>query len=222
MIKKTLLFVVVFLVFIAAIVYFVRRFSDVSFRDNAMGNLFATIIGVMVGIPIGLEINRRQQAEIERKENENKQKKKREEFKLFFDRIEDELQHNENQLEKLNNTLALSAQARKDMWELANAIVDSFSFRANDDFYSTGLQLFLPENIEVRIYTAFIELRRLFHNIRAALPAHVFYNGYSTGGQEQANKLFQTIKDDATRIADFIHNTLDDLAEFRAKGMLQD
>lgn len=44
-----------------SIVYFVGHYGDTGFRDGALGNLFATILGVAVGIPIALEVNRRQQ-----------------------------------------------------------------------------------------------------------------------------------------------------------------
>jgi hypothetical protein len=44
-----------------SVVYFLRHFSSASFAESAMGNLFATILGVLVGVPIALEISRRQQ-----------------------------------------------------------------------------------------------------------------------------------------------------------------
>lgn len=185
-----------------------------------MGNLFATMIGLIVGIPIGLEINRLQQSEIDRKEQESSEKKKREEFKLYFDRLEEEIQHNEDQLAVLNETLPLSPHARKDMWDLASAIVDSFSFKVNDDFYSAGLHLFLADKIETRIFTSYTELRRLFQNIKTAVYAHTFYYGYSTAGEKQGNELFEKIKEASKKTASFLDRTLDELAEYRATGML--
>jgi hypothetical protein len=58
------------LVAIIPVAYFFSHWTDSQFLDNAMGNWFATVIGVMVGIPIALEINRRQQAAQEKKERE--------------------------------------------------------------------------------------------------------------------------------------------------------
>lgn len=49
--------------------YFVYRFSDDNFRDAAMGNLFATIMGVGLGIPAALWIDR--ELEKTRKESQN-------------------------------------------------------------------------------------------------------------------------------------------------------
>lgn len=62
--------------------YFVQHFPSATFQEGAMGNLFATILGVVVGIPIALEISRRQQnaqiqvAEFDRHEEETKRKRK--------------------------------------------------------------------------------------------------------------------------------------------------
>jgi hypothetical protein len=44
-----------------SLVYFLQHFPSTSFQEGAMGNLFATILGLVVGIPIALELNRQQQ-----------------------------------------------------------------------------------------------------------------------------------------------------------------
>jgi len=185
-----------------------------------MGNLFATMIGLIVGIPVGLEISRHQQAEAEKKDNENREKKKTEEFKVHFNRLEDEIQHNEIRVETLNATLSLSPHARKDMWDWASAIVDSFSFDVNDNFYSAGLHLLLPDNLETKVFTVYSELHRLFHDIKTAVHAHAFYNGYSTANEKQSNELFEKIKKDAGEVGSLLDKTLDELAEYHTNGML--
>jgi hypothetical protein len=58
------------LIAIIPVAYFLNHWTDSQFLDNAMGNWFATMVGVAVGIPIALEINRRQQAAQENKERE--------------------------------------------------------------------------------------------------------------------------------------------------------
>lgn len=45
-----------------ALVYFIRHYSSANFQEGAMGNLFATILGIAVGIPIAMEVNRWQQS----------------------------------------------------------------------------------------------------------------------------------------------------------------
>ena len=65
-----------------SLLYFVQHFQSTGFQEGAMGNLFATILGVVVGIPIALEISRRQQdsqsaaAQAERQAEETKRKRK--------------------------------------------------------------------------------------------------------------------------------------------------
>ena len=50
------------------IFFFIYRLHDSQFLDGTMGNWFATTVGVIIGIPIALEINRHQQKEQERRE----------------------------------------------------------------------------------------------------------------------------------------------------------
>ena len=40
------------------LVYFFVRLSDPVFRDGTMGNWFASIVGVLVGVPIALWLDR--------------------------------------------------------------------------------------------------------------------------------------------------------------------
>ena len=44
------------------VAYSVTHLLDETFRDAFLGNLAATVIGVVVGIPIALELNRREVA----------------------------------------------------------------------------------------------------------------------------------------------------------------
>jgi len=65
-----------------SLVYFIQHLQSTDFQEGTMGNLFATILGVVVGIPIALEISRRQQdslsaaAQSERQAEEMKRKRK--------------------------------------------------------------------------------------------------------------------------------------------------
>ncbi|NPA72012.1 MAG: hypothetical protein GXO35_04210 [Gammaproteobacteria bacterium] len=53
-----------------SIAYFIRRFPDIAFRDAAMGNLFATVVGVGLGVPIALWVNREMEKRQGRKQQE--------------------------------------------------------------------------------------------------------------------------------------------------------
>jgi hypothetical protein len=92
--------------------------------------------------------------------------------------------------------------------------------KVSDNFYSAGLHLFLPEDIEIKVFTVYAELRRLFHDIKTAVHAHTFYSGYSIAGEKQSNDLFEKIKNDAKKVGFLLDTILDELAECRAKGML--
>jgi Na+/proline symporter len=49
--------------------YFLARVLDGAFRDAALGNLFATILGIIIGVPIAIELNRRQEEERTSRDN---------------------------------------------------------------------------------------------------------------------------------------------------------
>lgn len=79
-IARSFLWFFVAAITIWAVIYFLQHFDSISFQEGTMGNLFATILGLVVGVPIALEINRRQQeAEhaiiLARSEQEGKQRK---------------------------------------------------------------------------------------------------------------------------------------------------
>ena len=45
-----------------SVLYFIAHFGSQGFVESAMGNLFATILGVLVGLPIALQVSRYQQS----------------------------------------------------------------------------------------------------------------------------------------------------------------
>jgi cell division septum initiation protein DivIVA len=211
---KKIILIGIIIVFIISLGYFAFRFHDLAFRDAAMGNLFATMLGLIIGIPIGLEINRRQQEEIEKLQKDKERERRLKEFALSFDRLDDELLTNEKKLEVLSNTLPMASSARLDMWKLASAIVDSFSFEAYNDFYNAGFYTLLSDRIEAKIYTSYNELRRLFHNVKVAVHLHAFYYGFS-GDEKKANMLFDQIIKDVESLQAKVDKTLDEIAEYR-------
>lgn len=55
-------------IILVSIIYVIIRCTDQPFFDNAMGNLLATLIGVIIGIPIAIWIDRLRQKEQEDRE----------------------------------------------------------------------------------------------------------------------------------------------------------
>jgi hypothetical protein len=80
------------------IIYFIYRLSDLPFRDSAMGNWFATMIGALIGILFALEINRVQQAAQEKKECDLREKEERDRKVKILALIKKELDYNRTAL----------------------------------------------------------------------------------------------------------------------------
>lgn len=74
--------------------YFFARIADKEFRDSAMGNWFATMVGAIVGILIALEINRRQQEVQEKKEQEDKRQERLTRKTKILNQVKRELESN--------------------------------------------------------------------------------------------------------------------------------
>jgi len=66
--------------------------------DGFLGNLFATLIGIVVGIPIALAINRKQQRTIESKAEEQRYRDEAERKKKILNLVKTELEFNKNSL----------------------------------------------------------------------------------------------------------------------------
>jgi hypothetical protein len=73
--KRPLYYVIVAAAVIAPIVYTATHLLDPLYRDSFFGNWAATVIGVIFGIPIALELNRRQVA-AEKQREESKRRKR--------------------------------------------------------------------------------------------------------------------------------------------------
>ncbi len=79
-------------------VYFFLRLSDSTFRDSAMGNWFATMIGAIFAILIALEINKKQQETQERNEHAALEKEERDHKAKILKLLKIELEYNHTSL----------------------------------------------------------------------------------------------------------------------------
>lgn len=112
---------------VAPVIYFVAHRNDAAFVGNAMGNWFATTVGILVGVPVGLEIGRRQHLAQERALAAARHADELRQLRHLIYQLGIELLENEGQLDELAKTLALS-RSRTDLWAWAVQIVNSFSF----------------------------------------------------------------------------------------------
>lgn len=106
-----------------AAIYFVQHFSSSSFQEGAMGNLFATILGVVVGIPIAVELSRRQQALENAVGEARKHKEESQRREKILSLIRSELAMNRDDLEEKTKNIQTGGKRevhvntlREEMW----------------------------------------------------------------------------------------------------------
>lgn len=176
---------------LCAIAYFFLNWDNVSFRDNALGNLFATVVGLGIGIPTGFAIDRRLQSTQVQIDAQEREKREKEHLELLMDRIEQELTENKERVEELFYVLTIVKSSRKDIWEWAITIVRSFSFRASDELVHSRLQKQLPQTIEESLYLSYKALSDLMNSVEQAIKAHDFYIGYRCDTEQTSQKLIK-------------------------------
>ena len=166
--------------------YFVVRYHDQQFLDSVMSNLLAATFAVVVGIPIALEINRRQQRAQEEAQRKQNARSRIEKLQHLILHVGIELNNNRAHLKRLEDALNISQSSRTDLWELANAIADAFSFSVFAEFRKSDevAELF-PESNDILV--CYLLMERLVHDVRIAALAHALAYSYG-GGEPRANK----------------------------------
>lgn len=165
--------------------YFFIHCGDKSFLDNAMGNLFASIVAVVIGIPIALEINRRQQRAEEAIQRKKERQRINERLQHLIGHVSIELINNRDHLERLKKALNRVESSRTDVWKLANAIADAFSFAVFAEFRkSPDVDELFPESHDILV--SYLSMERLVHDVRVASCAHDLAFSYG-GGEKKAN-----------------------------------
>ena len=127
-IKRIFIYIIVLGIAIIPIKYLLVNLNDDTYIKNLMGNWFATMIGVIIGIPIALEIyriQRRKQTIIEENERLNKVQGK---IKIYIGRVYNEILDNIDQFKELRNVLNESKNSRVDIWDWSKTVVAAFSF----------------------------------------------------------------------------------------------
>jgi hypothetical protein len=93
-----LVWLAVITVFVIPILYSLANINSPGFLENFIGNWAATMIGVVVGIPIALWLSRLQQKEQERKEQEREKQEALARKSKILKLIKKELEYNRDQL----------------------------------------------------------------------------------------------------------------------------
>lgn len=126
---------------------------------------------------------------------------------LRFDRMKIEVRDNRNRVQQLLSTLDNSNNSRMDLWEWAITIVNSFSTLDYDRFLSSGLQKYLPWDVERQLYNSYDEVIGLSHMVNQAAAAHKFYLGYS-GDEQSSNQQLQNVRTYANTVLTGLKDTV--------------
>ena len=93
-----------------------------------MGNLFATILGVLVGVPIALELNRRQQAAVTSSAINNRKLHEDERKRKVLTLLRSELERNRNDVLASRKPLESGGQREVSVGSLNDQLWSAFSY----------------------------------------------------------------------------------------------
>jgi len=207
-------------------------FSIQLFQDNALGNLFATLIGVGIGVPVALAIYLHQQEEQDKKEKDKatkeielKQKQEsaeeQETLKAIVERLREELNENMKSIERLQDALTEAKSSDKEIWEWLLAISNSLvsdSYHDLVDFDSKG-KLWRDIDVYVRII-AYPLIEGLRKRIRESKEKCSYM--MKRGNQESADSELSFIQELAQIAYQRSKEALAELDRFRLqKGYIQ-
>jgi hypothetical protein len=178
--------ILVGLVVATAVGYFGWRFHDPAFRDAAFANLLATILGILVGAPIALEINRRGEESTRIRDSADRIAEQKRRLRSLYWRLSEELSVNKQRVDRLQEGLAQTESSRTDHWAWMITISDAFSFDAFHDLTRSGLKREFPWDLQDAVDTAYSLLKGTADRVREAAAAHEFHHGYQ-GQPARAN-----------------------------------
>ena len=196
-----LLWIIAATLILAPIVYFAQRICDTAFRDAAVANWFGTVLGVVIGVPVGLAISRYQQeVAAQAADRIEKQASATALWHLLFS-IGLELPANIRQLLRLKDVLGSARHSRSDIWVVALQVANSFSTSTFTDLRrSQQFSSIFPEGKEVVFF--YIALEQLAHDVRTASGMHHMAFSYG-GGEPKADEVWlatrQGVEDTITK-----------------------
>jgi hypothetical protein len=180
--------------------YFLLHLRDKNFVDASMANLFATIVGLVVGIPIGLAISRAQQSKETKILATRTAEQVHQRLSYFLLHTRVEVRTNADNLRVLDNIFNMTDHGRTDTWDVAKSVVSSFSFGMFTELQRDAS--FLPYiNLADGLFKFYFELRQLSDGVRTAASLHSFYFSFG-GGEPKANELFSSAKTETKAMID--------------------
>lgn len=153
-------------------------------------DLIGTFYGVLLGGLATLGIVRWQVGE-ERRTREEHDKAF---LSVLVEHVNREIAKNLRVLRDLVHALGRTDHARLDVWDWAVTIVGSFSSQAHDDLYRTGLQRYLPPELEEEIRSANAIVFDVRNRVRQARAEHIFNANYRDDAEGLNDELFDEVR----------------------------
>ncbi len=197
--------VVLIVIILSALSYFSYNWaqSDILFRTQLAGGLLTTFTGALLGVILGLEVNRFR----DKLEKIRSDKKALSRANMLLELVDKELEENQLYISEMHGHLGKGKSARLDLWEHAETMVDSLSFNAYHMLIEKKVQDCLALEQEGSLHSLYQLLNRLSHRVRQAKAEHSYVLGYS-GNQARANEL-------RNEILTLVEETLSCLRMFR-------
>lgn len=168
------------------IAYSVGRLGDQAFLDALMSSWLATVVGIAVGVPIAVELSRRQFAAEEAARQESQREELAKQVRQVLIHVSLELSENERRLDRLQEVLSNATSARADLWRVVTTIIGTLSSAGFDLLRNTPEMFKWIEGHEM-IYTAYQAIGNLSAKIHESAALFDFHLGYS-GNQPAANR----------------------------------
>lgn len=153
-------------------------------------DLIGTFYGVLLGGLATLGVVRWQVGE-ERRTREEHDKAF---LSVLVEHVNREIAKNLRVLHDLVHALGRTEHARIDVWDWAVTIVGSFSSQAHDDLYRTGLQRYLPSELEEEIRSANAIVFDVRNRVRQARAEHIFNANYRDDAESLNDELFGEVR----------------------------
>ncbi len=196
---------------VVLIAYLIYRVSDPRFRYSILDSFLATMLGVLVGVPVALGLDRFRQREEDTKRRDREHNEQIKMLTVLVDRIALELSHNIETTQKLAEALSSAGKSRTDLWEWAITIVESFSLESTDEYNRSGLREYLPSELDDGLFHSNYDLRRLHNCVTQAAKKHIFLHGYKAD-IEGAKAMLRELRDVNRKAEELLRKTRDSLS----------
>ena len=147
--------------------------ADPGFMSSTMGNWFATVVGIIAGVPVGVEVTRRIRLDEEAVAREREAEERRKTQKAHLASLRFEIIHNQYQLETFRHALpSIDSEIAVARWPWLVSIADSITQNAFDEVVKQRAFAFWQI---MDIWLAYDELRQFrAESTQAAARAHFY------------------------------------------------